>query len=942
MRQGLGSSVSAVALAVLGLILASGGSAVALPKDTLVSQVAASGTPHVLQGRVLSVTQVGNTILLGGEFATARNDGSTTVLNRANLLAFDATTGQISTTFVPQPNGAVQKVLDAGDGQTVYVGGNFTSLGGVSRSRVARIRISDGSVVPTFNPGTITGQVRDMALREGRLWVGGAFTHLGGSPQRALATLDPTTGARTGYMSSVIAGIHNSGVTQVLKFDLTPNGDRLAAVGNFDTLSGVREHQLMVLDTSGAAAAPSTFHTSFYTQACSQSFDSYMRDVDFSPDGSFFVVSTTGAYGGSNAPCDTTARFETKAAGADVAPSWVNYTGGDTTYGVEITDTAVYVGGHFRWQNNAFRGDAAGQGAVPREGLAALDPSNGLPYSWNPGRTKGVGVFDFLAASNGLWVASDTDRIANQLRSRIARMRPDGVTVQPITTPTVPNDLYLVGNDLARRAITATTLGARTPLPDGGINWSAVRGAFMVNGWLHTAMADGSFVRRRFDGTTFGAAEPVNGAEQLVTFSDWRSDAANATGMFFDAGRIYFTRAGSSQLFYRYFTPESGVVGAKRLVAASSSTDINFASVRGLFGTGTQLYWADTSGRLNRMDWRRGDQSGAPVPGTNSVVSGPAVDQTNWSSRAYFLFQDAQGHGSAPNQPPVASFTSSCTGLTCTFDAGASYDPDGSVAQRAWDFGDGATDTGGSVTHTYPSAGPRTVTLNLTDNRGATGSHSAQVDPQPLPAAHPEFVGAAVVNTNSTTSAVAIPHQVRAGDVLVLRLAVNSSTPTVTDPAGWTLLRTASAGNVQGRLWTRTATADDAGRVVSTPLSTIAKAELGVSAYRADHGGVGVTDSALSIAQGGGPQFTAPAVTASADSWVSTSWVAKTSVGVTWAAPSDSTVRSSTTGAGGGAVSGLMVDTGADVPAGAWPGAVATADPNPGRVVMSTVVLTPN
>ena len=206
-----------------------------------------------------------------------------------------------------------------------------------------------------------------------------------------------------------------------MKIDINAQGTRLVAIGNFDTIDGIKNHQLFVLDLTGAVAAVSPFHTAFYQAACSSSFDTYMRDLDFSPDGTFFVVSTTGRVRRRRHRPATAPHASRSSAGADATPSWVNNTGGDTTYAVEITDSVVYTGGHARWQNNPFAADQPGQGAVSRPGIAALDPINGLPLSWNPTRDRGVGVFDFLVTEQGLWVGSDTTRIgADYLRSRIA------------------------------------------------------------------------------------------------------------------------------------------------------------------------------------------------------------------------------------------------------------------------------------------------------------------------------------------------------------------------------------------------------------------------------------------------------------------------------------------------------------------------------------------
>ena len=82
---------------------------------------------------------------------------------------------------------------------------------------------------------------------------------------------------------------------------------------------------------------------------------------------------------------------------------------------------------------------------------------------------------------------------------------------------------------------------------------------------------------------------------------------------------------------------------------------------------------------------------------------------------------------------PVASFTYSpnipAPEETITFDASASYDPDGRIAQYVWDFGDGNVVgvTNPTVTHAYPVDGNYTVELTVTDNTGSTAASTAVV-----------------------------------------------------------------------------------------------------------------------------------------------------------------------------------------------------------------------
>lgn len=86
------------------------------------------------------------------------------------------------------------------------------------------------------------------------------------------------------------------------------------------------------------------------------------------------------------------------------------------------------------------------------------------------------------------------------------------------------------------------------------------------------------------------------------------------------------------------------------------------------------------------------------------------------------------------NTAPIASFTVDCTDLTCDFDATASTDPDGTIVGWSWDFGDGATGSGETTSHTYASAGDLTVVLTVTDDAGGTDDATGVADPRDPPA----------------------------------------------------------------------------------------------------------------------------------------------------------------------------------------------------------------
>ncbi len=94
----------------------------------------------------------------------------------------------------------------------------------------------------------------------------------------------------------------------------------------------------------------------------------------------------------------------------------------------------------------------------------------------------------------------------------------------------------------------------------------------------------------------------------------------------------------------------------------------------------------------------------------------------NWSA----CVGGGGGGGGEPgeNVAPSASFVRSCDALSCTFEGGGSWDPDGQVVAWDWTFGDGATGSGEMASHTYDAPGTYTVGLTVTDDQGATGTES--------------------------------------------------------------------------------------------------------------------------------------------------------------------------------------------------------------------------
>ena len=196
---------------------------------------------------------------------------------------------------------------------TVYVGGAFNTIGGVKAKGLVLLNVGDGSRVAGFATLPMNGIVNTVARSGSRLFVGGTFTQIGGQTRGGIASMGAGTGVVDSFMTSTVTVNHNwtptnggaKGGVGVSKIDITPDGSRLVAIGNFKFVDGQLRDQVAMWNLGASADLRTDWQTHRYEPACFfWAYDSYIRDVDFSPDGSYFVIAATG--GGNGTLCDKT------------------------------------------------------------------------------------------------------------------------------------------------------------------------------------------------------------------------------------------------------------------------------------------------------------------------------------------------------------------------------------------------------------------------------------------------------------------------------------------------------------------------------------------------------------------------------------------------------------------------------------------------------------
>lgn len=639
-------------VAVVAAMLVPSAAAATVPPvpetQILVSSDPVDETPHARDGEVRAFAQIGSTVYVGGTFTQIRPDPTAGWTNRRYLFGYDRATGAISTTFLPVLDGAVNTLI-AGPNETLIVGGAFRNANGVSRKNLVALDPSTGATVGSWVGRSDGGVVRDMALHGDWLYLAGAFNWVNGAPHAGLARLHAGTGEIDPSFAVNATGGRHGTSSYVWTIDVSSDGETLVAGGNFTEVGGLSRNQMVLVDLSGPPSVLD-WSTEKFVPPCSRPgvFTHYVQDVRFGGDGSWFVVGTNGGSGWPAAYCDALVRFETAARGGDQLATWANYTGSDTITSVEVDNNVIYLGGHFRWLNNANSRDSAGDGAIDRLGLAAVTPATGMPVNWNPRRSGGSSlppgatpwgstVPVLWRGDDGLYFGHNSDGVGGEYHGRLGMFpRSGGRTIIPKAPSTATSGNLYLGTgegELARVPFDGTGIGAPTTVSQpnytgAGATWGMGDRIY----WAHTVA--GSPTGSRIDISMFPGGV-VGAPWRSSGYNDW-FDAAELTGAFFLDGRLHYTRADSDALHYRYFETDGNYLGATEFTLPT--TGVNWSSVRGMAWVDGKIVYGNTDGNLRSVPFRPAVDP--VVDGAEGVLLATASPELTWSTpRLFFAVQ---------------------------------------------------------------------------------------------------------------------------------------------------------------------------------------------------------------------------------------------------------------------------------------------------------------
>ncbi|WP_131106019.1 PKD domain-containing protein [Ornithinimicrobium sufpigmenti] len=294
--------------------------------------VSADRLPTVqINGVVWDQVIVGDRVYVTGEFTHARPAGANPGQNqtpRSNILAYNLHTGVLISNWAPSLNAQGMAITASADGSRIYVGGDFSQVSGVSRSRIVALDAQTGAVIQSFNPAANT-RVASLAVHGNTLYVGGHFSTVSGQSRSRLAAVNATTGALLPWAPSADR--------EIVTMTVHPDSGRVIVGGSFSTVNGVSQRGMTSLDGTTGAVMPWAANQVIQNYGANTQISSLITDGEM-------IYGVGWAYFGAGG---TTANFEGTFAADPLTGEidWINGCRGDQ-FSVAAQGDVLYTTGH--------------------------------------------------------------------------------------------------------------------------------------------------------------------------------------------------------------------------------------------------------------------------------------------------------------------------------------------------------------------------------------------------------------------------------------------------------------------------------------------------------------------------------------------------------------------------------------------------------------------
>src|SRR4051812_29901853 len=356
----------------------------------------------------------------GGRFTSVRPPGAalgTSEVAQAYLAAFDQGTGALDSSFAPVLNDQVYAVAATADGSRIFVGGDFTTVNGVTRNRIAAFDTATGALVATWKP-SVSYRVKTIAVSGNTVYFGGSFGLVNGQDRPRLAAVTADTGTLLPFAPAVNGDVY--------AVDATDDGSKVYAGGQFSQVNGTSQNTVTSLDPTTGAVLP--FPGASAVPPPNGSCTTRVKSIDASGDTVYF------GNGGDGGGC-----FDGTWA-VDIATNtlkWKNQCLG-ATEAVKVVNGWLYKGSHAH--------DCANQGAggFPQgfdyRFLLSEKLSDGSLGPWypntdaDPNSVTNVGPLAFATNGNDLWAGGDflhVNGVAQQGLTHFTNAAPGAAPAKP-------------------------------------------------------------------------------------------------------------------------------------------------------------------------------------------------------------------------------------------------------------------------------------------------------------------------------------------------------------------------------------------------------------------------------------------------------------------------------------------------------------------------------